>query len=92
MGASLHDLLPEHDSAGSDELLRRFLEYVAGQGLVLYPAHAILELFEEKNVIVNTPTGSGKSLVASAVHFASFARDRCSSCCASASWSEPCSS
>jgi len=35
-----------------------------------------LELFEEKNVIINTPTGSGKSLVASALHFASLARDR----------------
>ena len=34
----------------------------------------MLEVFEEKNVILNTPTGSGKSLVAAAVHFKSFAR------------------
>jgi superfamily II RNA helicase len=39
--------------------------------LELYPAQeeAILELYAEKNVILNTPTGSGKSLVATALHF-----------------------
>ncbi len=33
-------------------------------------------MFEDKNVILNTPTGSGKSLVASAMHFASMALRR----------------
>jgi len=39
--------------------------------LTLYPEQeeAILELFAGRNVILNTPTGSGKSLVASAFHF-----------------------
>ncbi len=73
----LYDVLPRGE-AGSDELLGRFLDYAEGLGLTLYPAQedAILALFEGKNVILNTPTGSGKSLVASAMHFASLARGR----------------
>ena len=41
------------------------------RGLELYPEQeeAILELFAGRNVILNTPTGSGKSLVAAAFHF-----------------------
>ena len=44
---------------------------MATKGLTLYPEQeeAILELFAGKNVILNTPTGSGKSLVAAAFHF-----------------------
>jgi superfamily II RNA helicase len=77
MAAPLFDILPPA-GASRDELLGRFLEYVAQKGLSLYPAQeeAILELFEDKNVILNTPTGSGKSLVAAALHFASLARGR----------------
>src|SRR5690606_11179668 len=39
-----------------------------GRGLELYPEQeeAVLELFGGSNVILNTPTGSGKSLVATA--------------------------
>jgi len=59
-------------------LLGRFLDYVSGRHLQLYPAqeNAILELFEDKNVILNTPTGSGKSLVATALHFQAIAQGR----------------
>jgi len=59
-------------------LLDRFLEYMQGRKIQLYSAQeeAILELFDEKNVILNTPTGSGKSLVATALHFQSLARGR----------------
>ena len=62
----------------SDLLLDRFLTYVTSRNLTLYPAQeeAILELLEGKNVILNTPTGSGKSLVASAMLFAALARGK----------------
>jgi superfamily II RNA helicase len=67
--AMLRDLPPR--DASSDEILDRFLAYVAARGLDLYPAQeeAILELLGGNNVILNTPTGSGKSLVAEAAHF-----------------------
>jgi superfamily II RNA helicase len=51
---------------------------VKEKGLELYPAQeeAILALYEGRNVILNTPTGSGKSLVATALHFHSLASGR----------------
>ena len=71
MSATLYDLIPRSEHPANDDLLGQFLEYTNGKSLQLYPAQetAILELFEEKNVILNTPTGSGKSLVAAALHF-----------------------
>ena len=62
----------------NDLLLERFLQYIEGKRLQLYPAqeNAILELFEEHNVILNTPTGSGKSLVAAALHFKALAQGK----------------
>ena len=62
----------------NDALLDRFLDYVMERKLELYPAQeeAILALFEDQNVILNTPTGSGKSLVATALHFSSMAQGR----------------
>ena len=77
MAGPLYDRLPR-PGADSDELLGRFLDYVDNQGLTLYPAQedAILALFEGDNVILNTPTGSGKSLAAFALHFASMAAGR----------------
>ena len=54
-----------------DAVLDKFVAVAAGKGLALYPEQeeAILELFDGKNVILATPTGSGKSLVAAALHF-----------------------
>ena len=62
----------------SDMLLERFLDDAARKELRLYPAQeeAILELYDEHNVILNTPTGSGKSLVAAALHFKSLAQGK----------------
>lgn len=78
VASTLYDLIPRDDAVGSDQLLGRFLEYAQGLGLDLYPAQetAILELFDEKNVILATPTGSGKSLVAAALHFKSLAQGK----------------
>ena len=80
MPASLHDFLPRpgEPRPDADALLGRFLEYVAAVGLTLYPAQetALLEIFEGRNVILNTPTGSGKSLVATALHFQALAGGR----------------
>ena len=78
MATTLYDLLPRDENLSSDNLLGKFLDYVESRRLTLYPAQeeAVLELFEDKNVILNTPTGSGKSLVALAMHFASLAHGR----------------
>src|SRR3954453_9731116 len=75
---TLYDLIPRDTTPSNDALLGRFLEYTESKRLQLYPAQesAILELFEEKNVILNTPTGSGKSLVAAAVQFKGLAQGR----------------
>ena len=52
-------------------VLERFTAVIASRNLQLYPEQeeAILELLSGNNVILNTPTGSGKSLVATAFHF-----------------------
>ena len=57
-----------------EEYLNLFLESVIEAGIELYDhqEEAILEIFEGHNLILNTPTGSGKSLVALAHHFKSF--------------------
>ncbi len=61
-----------------DELLDGFVDFVTEMGLELYPAQeeAILELLAGNNIILNTPTGSGKSLVAAAAHYVALAADR----------------
>ncbi|CAA9391281.1 RNA helicase [uncultured Nocardioides sp.] len=67
---------PTGGGDGSDD----FLAWVEQQGLELY-AHqeeAVLEVFAGNNVVLATPTGSGKSLVATAAHFAALAGDRVS--------------
>ena len=69
-------------SAGSDAdgLYDAFVTWVEKQGLALYPHQdeAVIELLGGSNVILATPTGSGKSLVAIAAHFAAAADDRVS--------------
>src|SRR5437764_7033016 len=66
------------ESPTANVLLDAFLNYIQSKKLELYPAQeeAILELFEGKNVILNTPTGSGKSLAAAALHFKALAEGK----------------
>ncbi len=72
------DRLPKSGANDPDAVLGAFLEGVSARGLELYPAQeeALLELFAGRNVILNTPTGSGKSLVALGLHFAALASGR----------------
>ena len=68
--APLAALVPP-DGASVDDILSGFMSYATASGLELYPAQeeALLELYAGKHVVLNTPTGSGKSLVATALHF-----------------------
>ncbi|HET6147125.1 MAG TPA: DUF3516 domain-containing protein [Polyangia bacterium] len=63
-----------------DEVLSRFVGFVTDAGLELYPAQeeALLELVAGKHLILNTPTGSGKSLIATAMHFKAMAEGKVS--------------
>src|SRR4051794_23438726 len=56
------------------------MAYAEAQGLELYPhqEEAILELLSGNNVVLATPTGSGKSLVATGAHLAALAEGRVS--------------
>src|SRR3954467_12354759 len=62
----------------ADAALEGFLRYATQAGLKLYPhqEEAILAVMSDSNVIVHTPTGSGKSLIASAVHFKAITEGR----------------
>ncbi|MGD1012278.1 MAG: DUF3516 domain-containing protein [Acidimicrobiales bacterium] len=59
-----------------DDVLGAFLAWTAEQGFTLYPAQeeALLEAFSGVHVIVNTPTGSGKSLVALGAHVSALSK------------------
>lgn len=72
---NLAERIPQ-GSADADVLFDVFVEWTVERGLELYSAQeeAILEVFAGNHVVLNTPTGSGKSLVALAMHFYSFAR------------------
>jgi superfamily II RNA helicase len=71
-----HPLAPLVDNPDSETVLEAFLEAMEARGLELYPEQeeAILELFEGKHVVLKTPTGSGKSLVAGALLFLALCR------------------
>jgi superfamily II RNA helicase len=75
---SLTDQIPLASADGTvdpDKLFDVFEDWAADQGLTLYPAQeeALLEVMTGSNVILSTPTGSGKSMVANGAHFAAMA-------------------
>ncbi|MBM9465281.1 DUF3516 domain-containing protein [Aeromicrobium sp. YIM 150415] len=73
----LSDVLPR--TFDEDAVYEAFGTWVESRGIALYPAQdeAILELVSGSNVVLTTPTGSGKSLVATAAMAAALARDEC---------------
>ena len=73
---NLADRIPRPPTA--DAIFEGFVDYAAERGLTLYPAQeeALLELVTGSNVVLSTPTGSGKSLVAAGAQFAALAGGR----------------
>ena len=67
---TLTDRLTGDPTAGADEALDVFVDWAGERGFTLYPAQeeAALALASGANVVLATPTGSGKSLVAVAAH------------------------
>ncbi|WP_394940907.1 DEAD/DEAH box helicase [Psychromicrobium sp. YIM B11713] len=74
---NLLDSLPlaSHGTDAADAIYQGFTDWAVEQGIELYDAQdeAVMELASGNNVILATPTGSGKSLVAVAAHFAAMA-------------------
>jgi superfamily II RNA helicase len=67
----LIDWVPDGGIRDADTILDRFTRWCGDAGLELYSAQeeALLELMTNHHVVLNTPTGSGKSLVALGLHF-----------------------
>ncbi|WP_019854618.1 DEAD/DEAH box helicase [Actinopolyspora mortivallis] len=72
---TLIDLLPPAPYTDADTLFESFRLWTGEQGYELYSAQeeALMEVVSGSNVIVSTPTGSGKSLIAVGAHFAALA-------------------
>jgi hypothetical protein len=70
----LTDQLPPAADPGS--VFDAFAGWAEQQGLCLYPhqEEALIEIVSGSNVIVSSPTGSGKSLIAAGAHFAALAQ------------------
>ena len=71
---TLTDLLPpptDDAAPDPDAIFSAFATWATGQGITLYPhqEESLIEVAMGSNVILSTPTGSGKSLVAAGAHF-----------------------
>ncbi|WP_344023483.1 DUF3516 domain-containing protein [Streptomyces luteireticuli] len=73
---TLIDQMPSH--ADPDALFEAFSTWAEERGITLYPAQeeALIEVVSGANLILSTPTGSGKSLVAAGAHFTALANDK----------------
>ena len=75
LGRALERLTSLPDPPGPDDVFGAFVDWTAEQGITLYPAQeeALIEVVSGANVILGTPTGSGKSLVALGAHLSALA-------------------
>jgi superfamily II RNA helicase len=75
LGRALDRLTSRADPPGPDDVFDAFVGWTAEQGITLYPAQeeALIEVVSGANVILGTPTGSGKSLVALGAHVSTLA-------------------
>src|SRR5690554_695354 len=66
------------DGHDADAVYTAFVEWAEATGIQLYPAQdeAVIEIVSGNNLILSTPTGTGKSLVATAAHFAALVEGR----------------
>jgi uncharacterized protein YoaH (UPF0181 family) len=74
----LHGEVREAARQGPDALLKVISNWASGRGFELYPAQeeALVAVLSGEHVIVSTPTGSGKSLVALGAHLAALSEGR----------------
>ena len=66
------------NGADADAVYLAFVEWAESTGIRLYPAQdeAVIEIVSGQNLILSTPTGTGKSLVAVGAHFAALTEGR----------------
>ncbi len=71
LGALAYHLYDTNPELTEEEAFEAFCEWVAGRGIELWPhqEEALMSLMVGDHVILGTPTGSGKSLVALGMHF-----------------------
>ncbi len=77
MNQTLTELLPTGaDAKDPDALYAVFDAWVHEQGMQMYPhqSDALVDVLTGANAIITTPTGSGKSLIATAAHFVTLAQ------------------
>jgi superfamily II RNA helicase len=74
----LIDWVPDGGISSADAILDRFTRWASDAGFTLYEAQeeALIEVMTDRHVVLSTPTGSGKSLVALGMHFKALCETR----------------